>query len=105
MASWADSDTESDVDDAPPPPKKLDAFGESESESESESEEEDESEVSRFCNRLVVGRSRVLGPEHTASTQESIPTITLPQLIASVLVIIEVLVHRWTPPLPVSLTY
>lgn len=42
MTSWADSDTESDVDNAGAPPKKLDAFGESESESESESEEESE---------------------------------------------------------------
>lgn len=48
MASWADSDTESDVDNAAPPPRKLDAFGESESDSESESEEEEESEVCVF---------------------------------------------------------
>lgn len=53
VTSWADSDTESDVDVAKPPPKKLDAFGESESESESESEEED-SEVS-FCILFAAG--------------------------------------------------
>lgn len=45
MTSWADSDTESDVEAAAPPQKKLDAFGEEESESESESESEEESEV------------------------------------------------------------
>lgn len=50
MASWADSDTESDVENAGPPPRKLDAFGESESESESESEDE-ESEVRRRRRR------------------------------------------------------
>lgn len=47
MTSWADSDTESDVENAAPPERKLDAFGESESESDSESasESEDEDEV------------------------------------------------------------
>lgn len=39
--SWADSDTESDADNAAPPPKKLDAFGESESDSEDEVDDEE----------------------------------------------------------------
>lgn len=61
VASWADSDTESEAGTAAPPPKKRDAFGESESESESESEaEHQDSEVRGwhvqplFCSHVVI---------------------------------------------------
>ncbi|CBJ28242.1 hypothetical protein Esi_0097_0008 [Ectocarpus siliculosus] len=68
MTSWADSDTESDVDNAGPPPKKLDAFGESESESESESEDESEDdEEEPPANTGVVGSAAVAGEEEPES--------------------------------------
>lgn len=54
---WADSDTESDAEEAAPPEKKRDAFGDSESESESESEAEDgegDSEVTFFKYYLIL---------------------------------------------------
>ncbi|CAN0431149.1 unnamed protein product, partial [Ectocarpus fasciculatus] len=74
MTSWADSDTESDVDNAGPPPKKLDAFGESESESESESEDESEDDDEEPpANTGVVESVAVAveeGPESVAVTGE-----------------------------------
>lgn len=52
---WADSDTESDAEQAAPPEKKRDPFGDSESESESESEAEDGEGDSEVCNTLPIG--------------------------------------------------
>lgn len=59
LTSWADSDTESDVDRAPPPEKKVDAFGEEESDSDSEEEEEEGSEVGEVLIRGILFLSSI----------------------------------------------